>query len=113
MARWSRVATFVLPVLLPVFALTATTVARAQWTTGQSVFTTDGVEVGVDARVFSLFALLNSLGYDVDEARGPAPLFRPQFSDARKKVRAALSRPGAAAKQLTAVLDKNPVPVDT
>jgi hypothetical protein len=84
--------------------------ARAQWS-AQSLFTEDGVEVGVDARVFALFAMMNGIGFDADERLGPAPLFRPQYSAARAKIRQSLGRRGSSQKALEEVIAKNPQPI--
>jgi hypothetical protein len=72
------------------------------------MYTEDGVEIGVDSRVFALFGMMNALGYDDDTVRGPAPLHRPQYASARSKLRANLGRPGAALKAFDDVLSKNP-----
>ena len=77
----------------PVAAVTAlvaglcATPASAQLSSS-SVFTDDGVEIGVEPRVFSLFALLNDAGYDNESVLGSEPLLRPKFSTVREKLRA-------------------------
>src|SRR5689334_864675 len=82
--------------------------ANAQWS-AQNLYTEDGVEIGVDSRIFTLFAMLNGLGFDEDTLRGPAPLHRPQYASGRVKARQNLGRPGPSLKALDAVLAKNPV----
>lgn len=84
--------------------------AAAQWSNVQSLYTEDGVELGVDSRVATLFVMLNALGFDQDTLVGPVPLERPQHTKARERARASLGRPGAALKALGAVIDKNPKP---
>ena len=86
--------------------------ARAEWSNAQSMYTEDGVEIGTDARVFALFAMLNGLGYDDDTERGPAPLHRPLHTNARTKARANLGRQGPGMKALELVIGKNPVERD-
>ena len=77
----------------------------------QSLFTEDGVELGADARLFTLFSMLNGAGYDADDRVGPAPLFRPQYSAARAKIRQNLGRRGSSVKALEDVIAKNAVPM--
>jgi hypothetical protein len=82
--------------------------ARAQWSSA-SVFTEDGVELGVEPRIFSLFAILNSVGYDKETLFGPAPLEKPQYSAAREKLRSNLGR--SSVKELGELFQKNPAPL--
>jgi hypothetical protein len=82
--------------------------ARAQWSNA-SVFTEDGVELGVEPRIFSLFAILNSVGYDKESVFGPAPLEKPQYAPAREKLRSNLGR--SSVKELAELFQKNPAPV--
>jgi hypothetical protein len=113
-----------LPRLLLVAAcgLFAALPANAQWSAA-SIFTDDGVEIGVEPRVFALFALLNEAGYDKETVFGPAPLERPQFSPTREKLRANMSRnantaaaglfakyPASVATYIDAVLELGPAP---
>jgi hypothetical protein len=96
--------------------------ALAQWSPA-SVFTDDGVEIGVEPRVFALYALLNEAGYDKESVFGPLPLERPMFSPTREKLRANMSRnankavadliaanPGSIATYVDAVLELGPAP---
>ena len=82
--------------------------ASAQWQ-AQSLYTEDGVEIGVDGRVFTLFAMLNALGFDDDTSRGPPPVRKPLHSSGRAKARQNLGRPGPSLKAMEAVLGKNPL----
>ena len=82
--------------------------ARAQWSSA-SVFTEDGVELGVEPRIFALFAILNGAGYDHETIRGPLPLERPKFSATREKLRQNMGR--STSKELVALIDKHPAPV--
>ncbi|MBM4279755.1 MAG: hypothetical protein FJ137_03070 [Deltaproteobacteria bacterium] len=83
----------------------ASTGARAQWSSA-SVFTEDGVELGVEPRIFALFALMNSVGYDKETVFGPGPLERPQYAAARDKLRQNLGR--SSSKELAELFEKNP-----
>lgn len=85
-----------------------TTSAAAQWSKGGSLFTQDGVEISVDARVFTVFALLNAVGYEHETIHGQPPLRPPQFSEARKGARNRMGRPGAAVRSFEEVVKKNP-----
>ena len=49
--------------------------ALAQWGSTSSLYTQDGVEVSIDPRVFSVFAMLNALG-----CAGTAPMRRATTS---------------------------------
>jgi hypothetical protein len=79
--------------------------ASAQWS-GASVFTDDGVEIGIEPRVFCMFALLNEAGYNTESLSGPAPLELPKFSPIREKMRANASR--SSNKALVDLILKNP-----
>lgn len=83
--------------------------ASAQWSSA-SVFTEDGVELGVEPRIFSLYAVLNGAGYDKESQHGPAPLEKPLYSKTREKVRQNLGR--SASKELVAIFEKNPAPIE-
>lgn len=98
--------------LAAVLVVVAAAPARAQWGQTASLYTQDGVEVTVDPRVFSLFALMNALGYDEETERGPPPLRLPKYSKPRATLRANLGRVGSAAKAFAAVAEKNPKPVE-
>lgn len=54
------------------------------------LFSQDGVEVRADARVFTLFALFNALGYDRETRQGPTPLKAPLFTSLRQELRVEL-----------------------
>ena len=82
--------------------------ARAQWSSA-SVFTEDGVELGVEPRIFALFAIMNSVGYDKESVFGPAPLEKPAYAPAREKLRANLGR--SSVKELGELFQKNPATV--
>ena len=88
----------------------ATPAVLAQWGSGSSLFTEDGVEIAVDSRVVAVFGMLNALGYDRETIFGPEPLRRPQFSEARVKARKLIGRPGEGMQAFTKVVEKNPLP---
>jgi hypothetical protein len=79
--------------------------AQAQWSSA-SVFTEDGVELGVEPRIFALFALMNSVGYDKESLFGAGPLERPVYAAAREKLRQNLGR--SSSKELADLFAKNP-----
>lgn len=97
-----------LPLAVTIALLSPAAPASAQWS-AQSLYTEDGVEIGVDGRVFTLFAMLNALGFDDDTSRGPPPVKKPLHAPARQKARQNLGRPGPSLKALDAVLAKNPL----
>lgn len=109
-------------VLLVAACATFAAPAAAQWSSA-SVFTDDGVELGIEPRVFAVFALLNEAGYDKETVFGPAPLERPLYTPIREKLRANLSRnsnkavadlvakyPGSVGSYIDAVLELGPAP---
>ncbi len=104
---WPRLRLPLLCASLVVGALGASP-AQAQWSSA-SVFTEDGVELGVEPRIFALFAILNSAGYDKETQFGPQPLEKSKFSPVREKIRQNLGR--TASKDLSALFDKNPLSV--
>ncbi len=112
----SRLSLPLLPLLRRTSAVTlmaggllAATPASAQLSSS-SVFTDDGVEIGVEPRVFALFALLNEAGYDHESVLGNEPLLRPKFSSTREKLRSNQGR--SINKALVDVIDKNPGEVE-
>lgn len=88
-------------------ALLATS-AAAQWSKGGSLFTQDGIEISVDARVFGVFAMLNGVGYEGETIHGPPPLREPKFSEARASARNRMGRPGTAVRSFGEVVNKHP-----
>lgn len=88
-------------------ALGATS-AAAQWSKGASLFTQDGIEISVDARVFAVFAMLNGVGYEAETIHGPPPLRLPEFSEARASARNRMGRPGTAVRSFADVVKKHP-----
>ncbi|MBZ4417420.1 hypothetical protein [Myxococcus sp. RHSTA-1-4] len=91
---------------------TPVTVAPAEdWFS--SVYTAGGLEVRADVRVFTLFALLNRLGYDagVRYREHPVPAF--SYGPARTRVRDALvTASPAVLARAQAYFDAHPVPVE-
>lgn len=78
-----------------------------------SVYSAGGLEVRADGRVFTLFALLNRLGYDAGTRyrEHPVPAFR--YGPARLRVREALMAvPPAVLSEAQAFFDAHPVPVE-
>jgi hypothetical protein len=78
-----------------------------------SVYSAGGVEVRADGRVFTLFALLNRVGYDAGSRyrEHPVPAFR--YGPARTRVREALvAASPAVVAQAQAFFDAHPVPLE-
>lgn len=84
--------------------------AFAQWGKASSLFSTDGVEVSLDVRVFGVYALLNAVGYDTEMERGEPPLFQPQFSAVRQEIRNRMGRPGPASQMMKKIVKDFPLP---
>ena len=100
----------------PVLAQTRTrpsspTAPGADWFT--RVYSPGGLEVRADSRVFTLFALLNRLGYDAGAKyrEHPVPAFR--YGPARTRVREALAAASpAVVAEAQAFFDAHPVPLE-
>ena len=88
--------------------LIATLPVRAQWSSA-SVFTEDGVELGVEPRIFALYAILNGAGYDSESVHGPLPLQRPKYSAMREKLRQNIGR--TTSPELIKLIATHPVSV--
>ena len=90
----------------------AATPAAAQWG-GAGLFTEEGIAVTADSRIFTLFALLNAVGYNEESRFGKPPLKAPQFSEARSAFRESLRRPGASVKAFGDAVQESPASVET
>ncbi|WP_224363163.1 hypothetical protein [Hyalangium versicolor] len=78
-----------------------------------SVYTPAGVELRADARVFTLFSLLNRAGYDAGPVRRMAPVPAYRYPAARVRVREALASADAAVLQRAqAFFDTHPLPLE-
>lgn len=78
-----------------------------------SLYTGEGIELRADARVFTLFAVLNAMGYDAAPLARQDPLPRYQFHPVRKQVRTTLlSASPEIRTQADAFFDAHPVSVD-
>src|SRR5690606_12062485 len=85
--------------------------ARAQDGWATSIYSAGGAELRVDERVFTLFAALNELGYDVAPVTRQHPIPKREFDPVRQAVRDAASLPPALRAKFEAFFDKNPLPV--
>lgn len=98
---------------LAVFGLTLALAAGAKaqdgWAT--SLYSVGGAELRVDERVFTLFAALNELGYDVAPVTRHDPIPKREFDPVRRAVRDAAAMEPALRAKFEAFFDKNPVPV--
>ncbi|HUB09300.1 MAG TPA: hypothetical protein VMB50_20010 [Myxococcales bacterium] len=70
-----------------------------------------GIEVQADARVFTLFAAFNALGYDAGPVARREPFPRPALDEARQTVRVDAPMSAALASQFQAFLDAHPLPL--
>ncbi len=100
-----------LPVLAAIFVAFASP-AQAQSDWFASLYTGDGTELRADERVFTLYALLNAMGYDEAPVSRQYPLPKRQFHAVRAQVRQKLlAAPPDVRKQAEAFFDAHPVPV--
>src|SRR5690606_27065018 len=83
--------------------------AQDGWAT--SIYSAGGAELRVDERVFTLFAALNELGYDVAPVTRHDPIPKREFDPVRRAVRDAATMEPALRAKFEAFFDKNPVPV--
>ncbi|NPC86335.1 hypothetical protein HPC49_50140, partial [Pyxidicoccus fallax] len=78
-----------------------------------SVYTAAGLEVRADVRVFTLFALLNRLGYDAGPRYREHPVPAYRYGPARTRVREALvTASPAVLARAQAFFDAHPVPLE-
>lgn len=85
--------------------------AEADWFA--SLYTGDGVELRADERVFTLYALLNAMGYDEAPVTRQHPLPRRYFHPVRQDVRTRLlSGDPAVRQQADLFFDAHPVPLE-
>jgi hypothetical protein len=75
-----------------------------------SLYTSDGVEIRQDEGIFTLFALLNSTGFDSGQVTRALPFPKVEFGPVRNRVRAAvLGGDSGTRKMVEAFLDAHPV----
>jgi hypothetical protein len=87
--------------------------ARAETDWFASIYTPAGVELRADPRVFTLYALLNRAGYDVEVPRREHPVPVYEYPAARARVRQALaSAKPAVLEHAQAYFDAHPEPVE-
>ncbi len=81
---------------------------HAQWGSRAGMYSEDGVQVGVDQRVFSVLTMLNQHGFNEEPYLGPAPIKSPQFSETRTRVRGLMRRKGQVQKKFGKYIAANP-----
>ncbi|MEW5849224.1 MAG: hypothetical protein AB2A00_10430 [Myxococcota bacterium] len=96
---------FALSLLLALCAV----VAVAQ--TEEGVFSAEGVQIHSDARIYTLFTMLNDRGLDREAERGPLPTEAPRYHPLRQRVREKLKVGQDAQKQADAFLAGHQDPV--
>jgi hypothetical protein len=85
--------------------------ARSDWFA--SLYTGEGTELRADERVFTLYALLNAMGYDEAPVAREFPLKRHQFHPVRQQVRARLLTSAPELRdQANAFFDAHPRPIE-
>jgi hypothetical protein len=77
-----------------------------------SVYTEEGIELRADERVFTLYALLNAMGYDEGSVARQHPLPRHQFHPVRAEIRRKLLAADPEVRsQADAFFDAHPRPI--
>lgn len=102
-----------LRVLAAFFVVLTASSARAEADWFASLYTGEGTELRADERVFTLYALLNAMGYDEGPVTRQFPLPRHQFHPVRAQVRQKLlAADPEVRKQANAFFDAHPKPID-
>ncbi len=78
-----------------------------------AMMTDQGIEVEADARVFTLFAAFNALGYDAGPLARRDPIPRPDLGEVRRTVRQDANMSAALAAAFQSFLDAHPLPLRT
>ncbi len=81
---------------------------QAQWGARAGMYSEDGVQIGVDQRVFSVLTMLNQHGFNDDPYHGPEPIKSPQFSETRVRVRGLMRRKGQVQKSFGKFVQAHP-----
>ncbi len=96
---------------LALFTAPAALADEADWFT--SLYTGEGIELRADERVFTLYALLNAMGYDEAPVAREFPLPRHQFHPVRQEIRTKLLAADPAVRdQANKFFDAHPRPID-
>jgi len=100
-----------LAIVLAVCVL-ASAPARAEADWFASLYTGDGIELRADERVFTLYALLNSMGYDAGPVTRQYPLPKVTLHPVRASVRAKLLAADPEVRRLAdSYFDAHPQPI--
>lgn len=101
------------PVIAVFLALGAAPLAHAEADWFARIYTPGGVELRADARVFTLFSLLNAAGYDAGPLRREHPVPAYRYPPARTLVREALAGADPTVLQRAqAFFDAHPLPLE-
>ncbi len=99
--------------ILALSALTVVAPARAETDWFASLYTTEGVELRADERIFTLYALLNGLGYDEAPVVRAHPVPARELHPVRLRVRSGLKLEPALGDRFQAFFNAHPSPVET
>ena len=80
---------------------------QAQWGARAGMYSEDGVQIGVDQRVFSVLTMLNQHGFNDEPYLGAEPIKIPQFSETRVRVRGLMRRKGQVQKSFGKFINAN------
>jgi hypothetical protein len=72
---------------LAALAMFASLVPAARAQSEEGVFSSEGVQLHTDARVHTLYGVLNARGYDQETDRGPQPTVAPRYHAIRTRMR--------------------------
>lgn len=86
--------------------------ARGECDWFASVYTDQGVEVRADERVFTLYAVLNAMGYDDAPLARASPVAKRELHPARARLRHDFHLTPELAGELDAFFDAHPAPVE-
>lgn len=92
--------------------LLAAAPARAERDWFASLYTNEGVELRADERLFTLYALLNAMGYDEAPVVRKYPVPARDMHPVRLQVRNTLQLDAAQIAKASSFLDSHPVPVE-
>lgn len=93
-------------------ALLAASAARAEADWFASLYTGDGIELRADERVFTLYALLNAMGYDEAPVSRSHPIPKRVFHPVRQQVRQRLAASDPEVRKLAdTFFDAHPQPL--
>lgn len=102
-----------LTTLSAALALSVLPLAASAQDWANSIYSTGGVELRIDERIFTLFAALNELGLDDAPVTREFPIPRREFDPVRRQVRDVMSISQELRNKFETFFDKHPLPVQS